>query len=421
MNILQNPWPNPALPAVGHAFPTLRLRASNGELSIDPASAQRMYVCGITPYDATHLGHAATYLTFDLINRYVRMAGGTMDFVENITDIDEPLLERATRDGVDWQGLAEQETNLFKNDMSALRLFSPEWFVPATQVMELVDQAIAAISARGFTYVVDGDIYFRVTPFLSDLPIPVEEALAVFAERGGDPDRIGKEHPLDPVLWIAHRSEGPSSSEPGWNSSHGFGRPGWHIECAVISLRYLVGEGFLSSDPSRSALIDLQGGGRDLEFPHHFMSAAQVKAMVGQDFARGYVHAGLIGLDGEKMSKSKGNLVFVSKLLAEGVDPVVIRYALLQEHYSTDRMWSDEVLHEATSQVARIRAALSRNEVAPSDELVAKIIAALANDLDTPTAFNALLDWVAATESGQVGGSTGQVSRLLDAALGLAL
>ena len=415
MNILQSPWPNPALSALEQVQLPLTLKSTNGTFTIDPQSNVRMYVCGITPYDATHLGHAATYLTFDLINRYSRLSGSSVHFVENITDIDEPLLERAERDGTDWISLAQKETDLFSRDMEALRVLSPEWFVPATQAMDLVDSAISKMQEGGFVYLVDNDLYFRTSLFLSELPISEAEAITIFRERGGDPDREGKEHPLDSLLWLANKN-----GEPGWDSSHGFGRPGWHIECAVISLRYLLGEIYLSGDSSQTSQIDIQGGGSDLIFPHHFMSAIQVKAMTGQQFARGYVHTGMVGLDGEKMSKSKGNLVFVSKLLQEGIDPVVIRFALLQSHYSEDRMWSDANLESATQVVERFRSALSRNEVAPTTELSHQILAALAQNLDTPRVMQLLQDWVEATEEGQVGGSTGELARLLDSALGLA-
>ena len=415
MNILQSPWPNPALSALEQVQLPLTLKSTSGTFTIDPQSNVRMYVCGITPYDATHLGHAATYLTFDLINRYSRLSGSSVHFVENITDIDEPLLERAERDGTDWISLAQKETDLFSRDMEALRVLSPEWFVPATQAMDLVDSAISKMQEGGFVYLVDNDLYFRTSLFLSELPISEAEAITIFRERGGDPDREGKEHPLDSLLWLANKN-----GEPGWDSSHGFGRPGWHIECAVISLRYLLGENYLSGDSSQTSLIDIQGGGSDLIFPHHFMSAIQVKAMTGQQFARGYVHTGMVGLDGEKMSKSKGNLVFVSKLLHEGIDPLVIRFALLQSHYSEDRMWSDANLESATQVVERFRSALSRNEVAPTTELSHQILAALAQNLDTPRVMQLLQDWVEATEEGQVGGSTGELARLLDSALGLA-
>lgn len=415
MEILENPWPSTAIHNAPSVLKDLRLKSTSGELIFPTGSSQRMYICGITPYDATHLGHAATYLTFDLINRYQRLSGGEVHFVENITDIDEPLLERAARDSTDWISLAAKETDLFAADMTALRILPPEWFVPATRVMDLVDSAITRMAQNGFLYTIGEDLYFRAASFLDELPYPLDESLKIFAERGGDPERPGKEHPLDPVLWIANKN-----GEPGWASSHGFGRPGWHIECAVISLRYLVGVNYLDGDAARNHLIDLQGGGSDLIFPHHYMSAIQVKAITGQSFARGYVHTGLIGLDGEKMSKSKGNLVFVSKLLQEGVDPVVIRYALLSEHYSLDRMWNDEKLVKATSEVAAIRSALSRQEVAPTTPVVEAIYNALADNLDTPEVMRTISKWVSDTQAGVTGGSTGEIARAFDSALGLA-
>lgn len=415
MDILKNPWPNPALSSLPLPPLPLRLRGASGEFEIPIDTRQRMYVCGITPYDATHLGHAATYLTFDLINRFVQLGKGKVEFVENITDIDEPLLERAERDQTDWQSLAQRETDLFAADMTALRILAPDWFVPATQAMALVDQAITRMQERGYVYELDGDLYFRTESFLQNLPYSLEECLTIFSERGGDPQRPGKENALDPVLWIANRP-----GEPGWSSSHGFGRPGWHIECAVISLRYLTGENFIEGDSSRDSLIDIQGGGSDLIFPHHFMSAIQVEAITGQRFSRGYVHTGMIALEGEKMSKSKGNLVFVSKLLEEGVDPVAIRLALLRGHYSEDREWSGAVLQQALSDLSRIRAALSRNEVAPTEGVVAAIVESLADNLDTPSAFAALFKWLEETEAGATGGSVGELSRVLDSALGLA-
>ena len=162
MEILESAWPNPTQSKLPNSFPVLSLRATNGLIEIPVGSSQRMYVCGITPYDATHLGHAATYLTFDLINRFIRTSGGSISFVENVTDIDEPLLERATRDSIGWQSLAQNETDLFASDMSALRIFAPNWFVPVTQVMDLVDLAIAAMDSNGYVYRLDDDLYFRV-------------------------------------------------------------------------------------------------------------------------------------------------------------------------------------------------------------------------------------------------------------------
>lgn len=416
MEILDNPWPTPFAPSVQRGiFPPLKLKDSKGTHSFESGSPLSMYVCGITPYDATHLGHAATYLTFDLINRYKRAAGDIVNFVENITDVDEPLFERAHRDSLDWRELGQSQTDLYRNDMTALRIFPPKYFVPVTQVMPLIDEAISSIVKNGYAYKVENDLYFRTREFLADLPVSESDAHEIFGQRGGDPERAGKEHPLDPVLWIANKE-----NEPGWQSSHGFGRPGWHVECCVISLRYLVGVNFLQGNESGETLIDIQGGGSDLIFPHHFMSAAQSKAMTGQEFARAFVHTGMIGLDGEKMSKSKGNLVFVSKLLDQGIDPVVIRFALLQGHYSQDRMWSNEVLQTAIDDVQGIRTALAMMEVASTDSLVTTLIEGLADDLDTSRFFTALKTWVNDCHKGLRGGSAGELSRAMDSLLGLA-
>ena len=409
MNI--KPWPTLYVPAFPSALPPLVL-AGGEEFH---AGNINMYVCGITPYDSTHLGHAATYLTFDLINRYLRATGAAVNFVENVTDIDEPLLERANRDGVDWKSLALNQVELFQSDMTALHILPPAHFIPATSVMDLVDLAITRMEQNGFVYKVENDLYFDVASFLPSLPITESEALSVFAQRGGDPERAGKKHPLDPVLWWANKD-----GEPGWESSHGFGRPGWHIECCVISLRYLLGADYLDSHP-REYLIDIQGGGSDLIFPHHFMSAAQAKAMTGTTFAKSFIHSGMIGLNGEKMSKSKGNLVFVSALLADGVDPMVIRYALMQEHYAKDRMWTADVLQQAEVAVARIRVNLGKSEVAPGAKLLTQLAQALADNVNTPLALLAIEAWCRESEENPTVDDAGLVSRGLDSLLGLAL
>ena len=415
-----NSWPDVYIPAFSRALPPLTLQTSRGRSELEVKQEFLMYVCGITPYDATHLGHAATYLTFDLINRYRRLQGTDVRFVENITDIDEPLLERANRDHVDWRELASSHIDLYRSDMTALHVLPPQDFVPATSVMKLIDDALHVMEKNGFVYRLDGDLYFDITSLVDQLPLPLDDAIKAFAEKGGDPTRIGKRHPLDPVLWLAHRD-----GEPGWESTHGFGRPGWHIECCIISLRYLLGENYLEQDKAdRKFSIDLQGGGSDLLFPHHFMSGAQAQALLGRPFAKDYVHSGMVGLDGEKMSKSKGNLIFVSSLLREGVDPVIIRFALLREHYQSDRMWSDENLHAAQASVDMIRRALSREEVLATDDLCFEIISAVSNNLDTPSALEALEKWAIATTNPEVSlearqKGSGELTRLLDALLGL--
>ena len=404
-------WPTVFLPPLDdYQFPHLNLVDSSKGLNKIPDSENfSIYVCGITPYDSTHLGHAATYLAFDLINRYQFLSKHQVKFIENVTDIDDPLLERAKRDNLEWQTLAQDQIDLFKSDMSALRILPPEKLVKVTDSFDLIEKFITQLSERGFLYKVEEDYYFSVSDFLDDLPISVDQAKTIFKERGGDPDRIGKKHPLDPVVWLANRD-----GEPGWPSKFGYGRPGWHVECTAIACNYLDN---FNSDP----IIDLQGGGSDLLFPHHYMSAKIVKAAFGREFASLYVHAGMIGLDGEKMSKSKGNLVFVSRLLENQVDPMVIRWALLTGHYQSDRQWSDELLRKAESEVELVRTALSRNEVADTDQLIKDLISDLANNLDTPTALNRLVLWAITSQKDASFNKSGEVSRAIDSLLGLAL
>lgn len=375
-------------------------------------SIYRMYVCGITPYDATHLGHANTYLAFDLVNRYLRATGAEVKFVENITDVDDPLLERAIRDGVDWKDLAHSQIELFKSDMVALHVIPPAHYIGAVEAIPEVIGAIKDLQASSSVYRIDEDLYFEVrrdTDFGRRSNLTQVEMEKIFAERGGDPNKPGKKDPLDALLWLSQRP-----NEPGWDSEFGAGRPGWHIECCAIALNYLdIAE-------NESTSIDIQGGGSDLIFPHHEMSAAQSKMINGREFATHYVHAGMIGLDGEKMSKSKGNLVLVSNLLKQGRDAMAIRLALLSHHYRADHTWEENDLIGAEELINNLRIALSRTEVAPTDITIAAIADALANDLDTPAAISALKDWLSATNAGQTGGSPGELSRAVDTLLGIA-
>jgi L-cysteine:1D-myo-inositol 2-amino-2-deoxy-alpha-D-glucopyranoside ligase len=371
-----------------------------------PGPVATMYVCGITPYDATHIGHAATYLAFDLVHRYWLAAGHQVRYVQNVTDIDDPLLERAERDGIDWRDLAERPTDLFRSDMTALRVIPPEQYIGAVEAMDEISAAVAELMAAGAGYRVADeqypDVYFDITTtgrFGEESGYDEATMLQLSAERGGDPDRPGKRHRLDPLLWRMARA-----GEPSWPSPLGDGRPGWHIECSVIATNRL------------GARIDLQGGGSDLIFPHHECSAAHAEALSGEHpFAEHYVHTGMMMLDGEKMSKSLGNLAFVSKLVAGGADPMAIRAALLDGHYRVDRPWSDDLLAQATERVTVWReAALRAGE--PADKTVTTIREALADDLDSPRALRALDAWAA---DGSLGGD--EVAVAADALLGLAL
>jgi len=410
VNILKN-WPKVYLPPINDLkFPPLKLHDSySGLYEYSKSRKFRMYVCGITPYDSTHLGHAATYLSFDLINRYQQLANLQVSFIENVTDVDDPLLERAKRDGQDWQVLANSQVDLFISDMTALRILPPSQLVKVTDSLDLVESFIDKLDRNGHIYQIDGDFYFSVDKYLDSLPIPLAEAISVFAERGGDPDKEGKRHPLDAVVWSANKD-----GEPGWNSKYGFGRPGWHIECTAIACEFLDND---EKDP----VIQLQGGGSDLVFPHHFMSAQIVKAALGRDFAESYIHAGMIGLDGEKMSKSKGNLIFVSKLIQEGVDPMVIRWALLSGHYQQDREWSTQLLERAKDEVMLVRSALSRSETADASSLVNNLIIDLSDNLNTPKALSKIVDWSLESNKIATSNHSGLVSRAIDSLLGLAL
>jgi len=410
-------WASVAVPELTSSlkFPLISLTNSKTlkKESVAKKSVYRMYVCGITPYDATHLGHAATYLTFDLINRYLLASGSDVLYVQNITDIDDPLLERAARDSLDWQDLAMSQIDLFRGDMVNLRVIPPTHYIGAVEGIDLVSEAVTALQATGSIYAIDKDLFFKnySSPEFGSLShLDKEKMKEIFSQRGGDPNLAGKIDPLDCLVWMAKRE-----NEPGWPSVHGVGRPGWHIECTAIALRYLA------PDDEDETCIDIQGGGSDLIFPHHEMCASQAKVLTGKDLASTYVHAAMIGLDGEKMSKSKGNLVFVSKLIESGTDPMVIRFALMSQHYRLDRMWTDQLLEAATKRVANIRKALSAPSVAPTKPVIEKIVLALSDDLNTPLALAELDKWAADSLNGMSGGEAQELSTALDALLGLAL
>jgi L-cysteine:1D-myo-inositol 2-amino-2-deoxy-alpha-D-glucopyranoside ligase len=378
-------WTSPAVPSLtdlgfgsGH-LPRVHDTATGEQREVGSTDGARLYVCGITPYDATHLGHASTNLAFDTLQRVWRDAGVAVTYTQNVTDVDDPLLERANTTGVDWTVLAERETQLFRDDMQALRVLAPGHYIGAVESVPLVVEHVQRLLDAGAAYRVDGDVYFEVRrdrSFGSLSGLGDAAMRELFAERGGDPDRSGKRDPLDCLVWLAARP-----GEPSWESPLGPGRPGWHAECSAISVTYL-GLGF-----------DVQGGGSDLVFPHHEMSAAETRVAMDGAFAQTYVHAGMVGLDGAKMSKSRGNLVLVSKLRADGVDPAAIRLALLAHHYRSDWDWTELGLKAAQERLMRWRDAVSHAAGPPADNLVASVREALADDLQTPRALAAIDVW----------------------------
>ena len=411
-------WSSPVVPSVPGDGVPLRLfdTASGAVRDVAPGPVARMYVCGITPYDTTHLGHAATYLTFDLVYRQLLDAGHEVHYVQNTTDVDDPLFERAERDGVDWRELGDRETDLFRADMEALRILPPRDYVAATETIDEVVEMVSELMERGHAYCIDpavdgySDVYYRhlaTADFGYESGYDAEQMAVAFAERGGDPDRAGKEHPLDALLWRVRRP-----GEPSWPSPWGEGRPGWHIECSAIARNRLGME------------FDIQGGGSDLAFPHHEFSAAHAEAATGErPFARFYVHAAMIGLDGVKMSKSLGNLVRVQVLREQGVDPALIRLGLFAGHYRVDRSWSEEILEAARTRHETWSRAVARGAGADSADLVSRLRDRLADDLDTPGALAAVDAWAEATLAGDhsdpVAGAA--VTTAVDALLGVTL
>ncbi|MEU8272302.1 cysteine--1-D-myo-inosityl 2-amino-2-deoxy-alpha-D-glucopyranoside ligase [Sphaerisporangium sp. NPDC049002] len=404
-------WSAPNIsPLPGAGLPLRLYDTSAREIrETSPGSEARMYVCGITPYDATHLGHANTYLAFDLVNRVWRDAGHAVHFTQNATDVDDPLLERAEQTGVDWRDLAEREIELFRTDMEALRVLPPDDYVGVTEVVAEVAELIGRLKDKGATYEVDRDVYFSVAAapkFGAVSGYSEEQMLELFAERGGDPAREGKRHPLDWLLWRAERP-----GEPSWPSDFGPGRPGWHVECTAIALNRL-GSGF-----------DVSGGGSDLIFPHHEMGASEGHVATGEwPFAKAYVHAGMVALDGEKMSKSRGNLVFVSRLRTEH-DPMAVGLALLAHHYRADWEWTADQIGTAAERLARWRSAVDLPAGPDAGPVLRQVRERMADDLDTPGALAAVDAWAARASGGEGAdpGSPALVRAVADTLLGVAL
>ncbi len=374
---------------------TLRVRdtLSGKKVPLEPGEyggrkLLRLYVCGVTPYDSGHMGHAFTFCTFDILVRFVEASGIAVRYVQNVTDVDDPLFERARRDGVDWRQLAEQELEVHLRDMSSLGWRPPDFMPRVSEEIEPITNAASALHARGFAYRTDA-LYFDVSRYpgygrLSHLTR--RSMLRKLREEGlyGTVGPGAKKDALDFPLW---RHSGPE--EPSWPSGFGEGRPGWHLECSAMAMRYLGEQ------------IDIHGGGRDLAFSHHESERAQSECLTGKvPFARIWMHAGLVRYEGRKMSKSLGNLVLVSQAL-ERAPAAAVRLYMASHAYRRDWDFSWSGLARAARLVERVRALLegeARGAGAgprgatpdASRELMAEFGGALADDLDTPRALRAL-------------------------------
>jgi len=405
-------WSRPEVPRLpGHGpVPRIRDTPTGTVREARPLAVASIYVCGITPYDSTHIGHAATYLAYDTLIRLWLDAGYDVDYVQNSTDVDDPLLERALARGVDWRDLGADQTDRFRFDMESLGVIPPDHYIAVTERIDEIAAAVRSLADRGFAYVLDGDWYFdsaaveAARPWMLGDESRYDRALmlALSAERGGDPDRQGKRDPLDPVLWRAQRD-----GEPSWPSVLGPGRPGWHIECSVISAEFL------------DLPLTVNGGGADLIFPHHEFTAGHTMALTGSPLATVYSHTGLVAYRGEKMSKSLGNLVLVGDLTASGVDPRAIRLAILAQRYHDSWEWTAELLAAAETRLLRWSTWASRAWGAadePDDTLTGALRTLLANDLDTTAALAAIDEVI---DAGSV--ATSASIRAIDALLGIRL
>jgi L-cysteine:1D-myo-inositol 2-amino-2-deoxy-alpha-D-glucopyranoside ligase len=370
-----------------------------------------MYVCGVTPYDTGHLGHAFTYVSFDVLHRYLEYLGHDVTYVQNLTDVDDDMLRKARETGEDYLALGNRWVTTFLTEMAALNWIPPDHLPRATQHVPQMQAMIATLLSKGFAYEADGHVYFNIAadPGFGELSrIPRREMLPLANERGNVPDMPGKRDPLDFVLWQPSLAD-----EPAWESPWGPGRPGWHIECSAMAMTYL------------GTQFEIHGGGADLIFPHHEAERAQAEAATGaRPFVRWWTHAGMLHFRGAKMSKSLANLVLVRDLLRT-YSGDAIRHYLVSRHYRSEVHYDEADLARAADDVATLRrACLRAEELSPADPAMAdasdlhptvadhrgRFLAAMDEDLDTPRAMPELdalariaLESADATLAGQAG------------------
>jgi L-cysteine:1D-myo-inositol 2-amino-2-deoxy-alpha-D-glucopyranoside ligase len=372
----------------------------NNEIGRNGKKVQ-IYVCGITPYDSAHLGHAFTYLTFDLVIRALNFIGRETNYVQNITDIDDPLFERARISGTNWQSIVDSQMDIYRTDMSALNILPPDHFVGVMENMELIISRIGETISKDLSYQIGTEWYFKTdSENLSKLvaTVPNSELVSMAKERGCDTDRQGKVNPLDPIIWKASKDD-----EPNWKQDFGTGRPGWHIQCISLANKYA------------ELPLDIQGGGKDLIFPHHSMSEEQNAALGFGELALNYCHVGMVSYQGSKMSKSKGNLVFVHQLIDEGISPMVIRLALMSHHWRSDWEYTKDLIEESKEFYSELSKKFKGKFISQVDQ--DKVIEIMLNDLDAPEVLSFLKEVKPLSDSQ----NNVSIDLLLEALLGLKL
>ena len=372
----------------------------NNEIGRNGKKVQ-IYVCGITPYDSAHLGHAFTYLTFDLVIRALNLIGRETNYVQNITDIDDPLFERARNSGTNWQSIVDSQMDIYRTDMTALNILPPDHFVGVMENMDLIISRIGETISKDLSYQIGTEWYFKTdAENLSKLvaSVPKNELVAMAKERGCDTDRQGKVNALDPIIWKASKDD-----EPNWKEDFGTGRPGWHIQCISLANKYA------------QLPLDIQGGGKDLIFPHHSMSEEQNAALGFGELALNYCHVGMVSYQGSKMSKSKGNLVFVHQLIDEGISPMVIRLALMSHHWRSDWEYTKELIDEAKELYSELSEKFNGKFISQIDQ--DKIIEITLKDLDAPKVLSFLKEAKPLSDSQ----NNVSIDLLLEALLGLKL
>jgi L-cysteine:1D-myo-inositol 2-amino-2-deoxy-alpha-D-glucopyranoside ligase len=380
--------------------------AARKVVPFEPGPVVKMYVCGITPYDSTHLGHAATYLAYDLLIRRLEELGHEVRMVRNVTDVDDSILPKARELGVPYLELAASELARFHADMEALEMRPPVAEPRATEAIPGMIDMVNTLLDRGHAYLTHGTVYFDVSTFprYGELShYSVDHMIRLARARGGKPDDPHRRDPLDFILWQPSLAD-----EPAWRAPFGVGRPGWHVECSVMSMENL------------GPHLDLHGGGTDLIFPHHECEIAQSESVTGVKFCDHWMHSAMVSYEGEKMSKSLGNLVFVSDLL-KVADPRAIRLALMRHHYRAGFEWYDTDLDEGTALLHRLVLAAAAENGPDPRPFAARVRNALDDDLDAPKALEALDDLASAILSGGDDATAPQVLRELGALLGVAL